>query len=370
MVTRNKPYRIIISGGGTGGHIYPALAVAQEIRRRHADAKILFVGAQGKMEMTKVPEAGFEIKGLWISGLQRRLTMKNLLFPIKLIHSYLAATRLLRSFSADAVMGFGGFASGPIMLAATSKGIPAIIQEQNSHAGITNKRLGEKAARICVAYEGMEKYFPASKIVITGNPVRQDILDISDKRGKGLTHFTLSGEKPIVLVLGGSLGARSINNCMVDALQKFIDKDVQLIWQTGKLYFEEMNNRASDLDLSNIRILEFIREMDLAYAAADIVISRAGALSISELCLVGKPVIFVPSANVAEDHQTKNARALTDKNAALMVTDAEASGRLADTALELVANMEEREMLSKNILKMARPMATQDIVNELEKIIG
>lgn len=368
-MTKSQPYRIIISGGGTGGHIYPALAVAQEIKHRYPDAEILFVGAMGKMEMTKVPESGFEIKGLWISGLQRRLTWKNLLFPIKLIYSLFAARNILAKFKPNAVMGFGGFASGPIMLASTAKGIPSLVQEQNSHAGITNKRLGKKVNKVCVAYNGMERYFPAEKIVITGNPVRQDILNVADKREKGLSHFGLTSEKPVLLILGGSLGARSINNCISDGLAKFSEGKIQVIWQTGKLYFEEMNQRASDKDLSDIRLLEFIREMDLAYAAADVVISRAGALSISELCIVGKPVIFVPSANVAEDHQTKNAKALVSSDAARMVSDADAPQLLVDTALELVTDMEERKRLAMNIRKMARPEATKDIVNQMEEIV-
>ncbi len=365
-----KPYRIIISGGGTGGHIYPALAVADEIRKRHPDTKFLFVGAEGKMEMTKVPEAGYPIKGLWISGLQRRLTMKNLMFPFKLIHSLVHARRILSQFKPHAVLGFGGFASGPIMLAATGRGIPTLIQEQNSHAGITNKRLGQKVNRICVAYEGMEKYFPKKKIVFTGNPVRQDILDVADKRQRGLAHFDLKSDQPVLLILGGSLGARSINNCIIEGLQKLIDARVQVLWQTGKLYHEEMNQRASEKDLSAIRVLEFIREMDLAYASADLVISRAGALSISELCIAGKPVVFVPSPNVAEDHQTKNAQALVAKDAARMVRDAEAPAALVDTALELMADQPGREALAANIRKMGRPDATKDITNEVEKIIA
>jgi UDP-N-acetylglucosamine--N-acetylmuramyl-(pentapeptide) pyrophosphoryl-undecaprenol N-acetylglucosamine transferase len=343
--------------------------VAQEFRNRYPDSEILFVGAEGKMEMTKVPEAGFKIKGLWISGLQRKLTTRNLLFPVKLIHSFLAARKIVRTFKPHAVVGFGGYASGPMMLAATAKRIPSMIQEQNSHAGITNKRLGEKVSRICVAYEGMEKYFPKAKITITGNPVRQDILNLTDKKTEGLTHFNLSDDKPVVLILGGSLGARSINNCVADGLDEFINHNVQLLWQTGKLYHAEMNQRASGKDLENIRILEFIKSMDLAYAVADVVISRAGALSISELCIAGKPVIFVPSANVAEDHQTKNAKALVNKNAALMVTDAQAPDALISTALNLVDDQENRKVLSTNIKNMARPEATKEIVNELEKLI-
>lgn len=369
-MSKNRPYRFMISGGGTGGHIYPAIAVANEIKRRYEDAEILFVGAKGRMEMTKVPEAGYKIEGLWISGLQRRLTIDNLSFPLKVVHSFLAAKRLVSSFKPDAVVGFGGYASGPTMLAATGKKIPAMVQEQNSHAGITNKKLGNKARKVCVAYENMDRYFPKEKIVITGNPVRRDILEVDSKNEKALKHFNLSANKKTILVLGGSLGARTINNSVIGQLQKVVDADVQLIWQTGKFYHAEMTAKANNFDLSNIRVMEFIKEMDLAYAAADLVVSRAGALSISELCLVGKPVILVPSANVAEDHQTKNAMALVVKDAAVMVKDSEAENNMIPEALNLLADNDKQKSLGANIKKMGKPNAAEDIVNELMSIVN
>ncbi|UII29235.1 undecaprenyldiphospho-muramoylpentapeptide beta-N-acetylglucosaminyltransferase [Fulvivirga maritima] len=369
-MSNNKTYRFIISGGGTGGHIYPAIAVANEIKHRYADAEILFVGAEGKMEMTKVPEAGYEIKGLWISGLQRRLTVDNLLFPVKLISSYMKAKKLVKQFKPDAVIGFGGYASGPTMLAATAKGIPAMVQEQNSHAGITNKRLGNKAKKVCVAYDNMDKYFPKGKIVFTGNPVRGDILKVNERRDAALKHFNFSSTKKTILVLGGSLGARTINNSIIDQLQKVVDADVQLIWQTGKFYYTEMKAKAEGFDLSNIRVMEFIKEMDLAYAAANLILSRAGALSISELCLVGKPVVLIPSPNVAEDHQTKNAMALVQKEAAIMIKDSEAKENLIPEALKLLNDNERQIALGANIKKMGRPNAANDIVNELISILN
>ncbi len=370
-MTEKRPYRFIISGGGTGGHIYPALAVAAEIRRRYSDSKILFVGAQGKMEMTKVPEAGFEIRGLWISGFQRSVSRRNLLFPFKLVHSWFAARNIISEFKPDAVVGFGGYASGPMMLAATGREIPSMIQEQNSYAGLTNRKLGGRVQRICVAYEGMEKYFPKEKIVITGNPVRKDIIDLDTKRSKALAHFGLKGNRPVVLILGGSLGARTINNSVLKDLQLLKDANVQVLWQTGKIYHEEMTSKVSALgDHSGIQVFEFIKEMDMAYAASDIVISRAGALSISELCLAGRPVVFVPSSNVAEDHQTKNAMALTSKGAALMVTDEEAPEKLIPATLDLLKDQLRMDELATRIRAMAKPRATEDIVNELEKLIA
>jgi len=369
MSEQNK-YRVIISGGGTGGHIYPALAVAAEIRRRYSDSDILFVGARGKMEMTKVPEAGFPIRGLWISGFQRSLTLRNMMFPVKLIHSWFAARNILKTFRPNAVIGFGGYASGPMMLAATGKRIPSMIQEQNSFAGLTNRKLGSKVNTICVAYEHMDNYFPKNKIVITGNPVRKDILDVDSKKDRGLAHFGLQKDKPVILVLGGSLGARTINNSILAGLDQFAKAGVQVLWQTGKIYFDEMKMKAVQAgDYKDIHVLEFIREMDLAYAASDLVISRAGALSISELCLAGRPVVFVPSANVAEDHQTKNAKALTSKNAALMVSDADATEKLVPMALDLLKDTEKCQELANNIKAMGKPRATEEIVDELEKIL-
>jgi UDP-N-acetylglucosamine--N-acetylmuramyl-(pentapeptide) pyrophosphoryl-undecaprenol N-acetylglucosamine transferase len=345
------------------------LAVANEIKERYEDAQIMFVGAKGKMEMTKVPEAGFKIVGLWISGLQRRITLDNVMFPIKVIYSFLMAKKIVKSYKPDAVLGFGGYASGPMMFAANSLKVPSLIQEQNSYAGLTNKKFGKKAQKICVAYDGMDKYFPASIIAMTGNPVRKDILDISNKRDAALVHFKLNANKKTILVLGGSLGARTINNSVLGELDKIVKKGYQLIWQTGKFYFEEINSRAKTYDLTNIRVVQFIKEMDLAYAAADVVISRAGALSISELCIVGKPVVLVPSPNVAEDHQTKNAAALTSIGAAVMVTDSRAKDNLIAEVVELLKDDERQKVLSNNIKTLAKPNAAVEIVNELMEMI-
>lgn len=365
-----KPYRIIISGGGTGGHIFPALAIANEFKRRYVDADILFVGAEGRMEMTKVPEAGYNIVGLWISGLQRKLTLSNLSFPFKLISSYLKAGSLIKKMKPHAVIGTGGYASGPIMLAATKAGIPSLIQEQNSYAGLTNKQLAQKAGRICVAYSGMEKYFPASKIVFTGNPVRKDIIDLESKREKALAHFAFNSSERTLLILGGSLGARTINESILAGIDQLIDAHIQVIWQTGKLYYEGIKAQIEHKDLRRIRVVDFLKQMDLAYAASDVVISRAGALAISELCIAKRPSILVPSPNVAEDHQTKNAMALVNEDAALMVKDVEAKNTLVSEALKLVYDEPLAEKLSINIGKWAKPQATEDIVNEIEKLIG
>jgi UDP-N-acetylglucosamine--N-acetylmuramyl-(pentapeptide) pyrophosphoryl-undecaprenol N-acetylglucosamine transferase len=365
-----QPYRIIISGGGTGGHIFPALAIANEFKRRHADSEILFVGAEGKMEMTKVPEAGYKIIGLWISGLQRKLTISNLAFPFKLIASYFKAGNIIKSFNPNVVIGTGGYASGPIMLAASKARVTSVIQEQNSYAGLTNKQLAHKAAKICVAYAGMEKYFPASKIVFTGNPVRKDIIDLNAKREKALSHFAFTGSDRTLLILGGSLGARTINESILAELDKLIDSQIQVIWQTGKLYYEGIKAQIENKDLRRIRVVDFLKQMDLAYAAADVVISRAGALAISELCIAKKPCLLVPSPNVAEDHQTKNAMALVNEGAALIVKDSEAKELLVSEVLKLVYDEQLSEKLSVNIGKWAKPQATEDIVDEIEKLIG
>ena len=361
---------MIISGGGTGGHIFPALAIANAFKFRHPDADILFVGAEGRMEMTRVPEAGYKIIGLWISGIQRKLTLSNILFPVKLLSSYLRAGKIVREFRPHAVVGTGGYASGPIMLAANRMKVPTLIQEQNSFAGITNKLAAKKATRVCVAYDGMEKYFPKDKIVFTGNPVRKDILDLSSKREMALRKFGFESNKKTILVIGGSLGARTINESMFGGIEKLIDASVQLIWQTGKYYFEEYKAKLSGHDLRKIRIQAFVKEMDLAYAAADLVISRAGALSVSELCVASKASILVPSPNVAEDHQTKNAMAMVERDAAVMVRDREAYNNLINEALALLFDGNKLERLSKNAAAMAKPNATEDIVNELEKMIG
>ncbi len=365
-----QPYRLIISGGGTGGHIFPAIAIANAFRERHQDAQILFVGAKGRMEMTRVPEAGYRIMGLWISGIQRKFTLSNLLFPIKLLMSYLRALVIIRRYRPHAVVGTGGFASGPIMIAATRAGIPAVIQEQNSFAGLANKQVAEKASRICVAYDGMEKYFPKEKIVLTGNPVRKDILSIDSKREKARTHFGFDLQTKTLLVIGGSLGARTINESILMGVEKLIDAGVQVIWQTGKGYYDTCRAQLARYDLRKIRLQDFVKEMDLAYAAADVVISRSGALAVSELCIAAKPVIMVPSPNVAEDHQTKNAMALVEKDAALLVADRDARRDLVDESLKLLFDEQRANRLAGNIRTLAKPHATEDIVNEIEKLLG
>jgi UDP-N-acetylglucosamine--N-acetylmuramyl-(pentapeptide) pyrophosphoryl-undecaprenol N-acetylglucosamine transferase len=310
--------KFILSGGGTGGHIYPAIAIANELKLRFPDCEILFVGANNKMEMQKVPQAGYKIIGLWIAGIQRRLTLDNSLFPLKLISSLLKSRTIIRDFKPNVVIGTGGFASGPLLRVADSAGIPTVIQEQNSYPGITNKWLSRKANKICVAYENLEQFFPKNKIVMTGNPVRQDLIAIKGKRQEAIDYFKLADDKKILLILGGSLGARRINQLIARELVNFSSQDVQIIWQCGKLYFEEYKHYS---DNKNVQVLAFIDRMDLVYAAADIVISRSGASSVSELCIVGKPVIFIPSPNVAEDHQTKNAKSIVDKNGALMIKE-------------------------------------------------
>ncbi len=365
-----QPYRLIISGGGTGGHIFPAVAIANAFKERYPQAEILFVGAKGRMEMTRVPEAGYRIIGLWISGIQRKLTWTNLLFPVKLVASYVAARRIVRQFKPQIVIGTGGYASGPMMLAASAAGVPTLVQEQNSYAGLTNKRVAEKASRICVAYQGMEKYFPPGKIVVTGNPVRKDINHLSEKRSHALIQFGFSEGKHTLLVLGGSLGARTINESLAQGIDKLIDANVQVIWQTGKMYVESVKAQVKDKDLRQVRIHDFLKQMDLAYAAADVVISRAGALSISELCVAAKPAILVPSPNVAEDHQTKNAMALANESAARVVTDKEARERLVNEALTLLYDRVACQRLSTNIGKLGKPRATEAIVDEIEKLIS
>jgi len=364
-----RPYRIIISGGGTGGHIFPAIAIANALKEMDPETAILFVGAKDRMEMKKVPEAGYEIEGLWISGIQRKFTIDNLAFPFKLISSLIGSASILRRFKPDAVVGVGGFSSGPLLYMATKKSLPSLIQEQNSYAGLTNKLLAKRVNAICVAHDGMEKYFPGDRIVFTGNPVRQDLLDLGQKHDGALAFFNLASNRSTILVMGGSLGARSLNESILSGIQQVINRRVQLIWQTGDLYFEEFQERTNQLDLKDIRILRFLKEMDFAYAAADVVVSRAGALSISELAIARKPVIFVPSPNVAEDHQTRNAQSLVDKNAALMVPDSEAKQHLVTEALKLIDSTDKQAELSENIGKLARPNAANDIAREITKII-
>jgi UDP-N-acetylglucosamine--N-acetylmuramyl-(pentapeptide) pyrophosphoryl-undecaprenol N-acetylglucosamine transferase len=360
---------LIISGGGTGGHVFPAIAIANAFRDRHPDAEILFVGAKGKMEMTRVPEAGYKIIGLWISGLTRRLSWSLLLFPFKLISSYWRASKIVKDFRPHVAIGTGGYASGPLMMAATRNRIPMVLQEQNSYAGLTNKQLADKVQRVCVAYPGMEKYFPREKVKVTGNPVRKDIINLESRRDQAIGHFGFNSNGKTLLVLGGSGGARTINESILAGLDKIVDSNIQLIWQTGKVYHESLKTRLANRDLPKVRLYDFLREMDLAYAASDVVISRAGALSISELCMAKKPALLVPSPNVAEDHQTKNAQALVNENAAIMIRDADAKQELVERAIQLLYDDKRCQELSANIGKLAKPRAAEDIVDEIEKLL-
>lgn len=364
-----KIKRIIISGGGTGGHIFPALAIANEVKRRNPEAAILFVGALGKMEMEKIPQAGYEIIGLPIVGLQRKLTFQNFLLPFKLVKSMLLANRILKEFKPDVVVGVGGYASAPTLRAAIARGIPSMIQEQNSFPGKTNKLLAKNVTRICGAYEGLERFFPKEKIVVTGNPVRSEMVHIADKRAEACAFFNLDAGKKTVFVMGGSLGAKTLNESLLQGFDSLKEAGIQVVWQCGKFYFQEMQERLSVLDAPHMHLHEFVQRMDLAYAAADVIISRAGAISISELCLVQKPIILVPSPNVAEDHQTKNALALVEKNAAWMVKDAEARATLVPTVVKLLADSAHQKQLSEAIARMGEPRATELIVDELEKIV-
>lgn len=329
--------KIIISGGGTGGHVFPAIAIANALKKKVYNVRILFVGAQGKMEMQKVPEAGYSIIGLNIIGFQRRFTFKNFLVPFRLLQSLWKARIIIKRFKPHVVIGVGGYASGPVLQVATKRKIPTVIQEQNSYPGVTNKILSKKATKICVAYDGMDKYFPKEKIFLTGNPVRQDITNINaDTRIKGIVFFQLKEDKKTVLIIGGSLGARTINQATAAMLPALIENNIQVIWQTGKAYYQESLAIANQLRSPLIHVFEFIREMDLAYAAADIIISRAGALAVSEICIVKKPAILIPSPNVAEDHQTRNAIALVNRQAAILIKDSEAKVKLQSTLLDLI----------------------------------
>ncbi len=364
-----KNLRAIISGGGTGGHIFPAIAIANALREINPDFEILFVGAEGRMEMDKVPAAGYKIVGLPVVGFQRRLTLKNLAFPFKLMKSLRLAKRIVKDFNPHVVVGVGGYASGPVLKTAQRMGIPTLIQEQNSYAGVTNRLLAKKANAICVAYEGMEKYFPSGKIILTGNPIRQGLNSIKPKTEEAHTFFDVPRGNKVILVVGGSLGARSINHSILGDIDKIIaSKGITLIWQTGKFYIDEIREKLKAKSTENIRVNDFINRMDLAYSIADLVISRAGAGTISELCMVGKPTILVPSPNVAEDHQTMNAKALVKKGAAIMVADANAPIDLVDTTLGTLAKDEVMTELSKNILSMALPNAATDIAKKAMSI--
>ncbi|MFQ6600523.1 undecaprenyldiphospho-muramoylpentapeptide beta-N-acetylglucosaminyltransferase [Flavobacterium sp. C3NV] len=358
-------YKFILSGGGTGGHIYPAIAIANELKMQFPDAEFLFVGAQDKMEMQKVPQAGYEIKGLWIAGLQRKLTLQNLMFPLKLATSLLESRRIIKQFKPNVVIGTGGFASGPLLQAAGGAGIPTVIQEQNSFPGITNKLLSKKANAICVAYGNLERFFPKEKIVLTGNPVRQDLIDIESKRNEAIAFYGLDPNKKTLLVLGGSLGARRVNQLIEKELQNMLSQDVQIIWQCGKLYFEEYKKH----NQQHVRVVDFIERMDFVYAAADVIISRAGASSVSELCIVGKPVIFIPSPNVAEDHQTKNAQAIVDAKGAILLKESELDSQFSIVFEALMKDQGKQKQLSDNIKKLAMPNATKVIVDQIKKLL-
>lgn len=365
-----RPYKFIISGGGTGGHIFPAISIANTIKQRYPDAEILFVGAEDRMEMEKVPAAGYQIVGLPVSGLDRANVWNNIKVIRRLINCLKLAKGTIRSFQPDVAIGVGGYASGPTLWMAARAKVPTLLQEQNSYAGVTNKLLAKKAKKICVAYEGMEKFFPADKLVITGNPVRKDLEESIGKREEALKFFGLSPEKKTILVVGGSLGARTINQSIQGQLGLFIEKDIQLIWQTGRNYYPEALKHLEPYKNTSIWCSDFITRMDYAYAAADLVVSRAGAGSISELCLLKKPVILVPSPNVSEDHQTKNALALVHKDAALMVPDAEAAEQLVPVALNVVLNENRLKSLSEQIAGLAQPNSADRIVEEIIRIIN
>lgn len=363
-----KQLKIILSGGGTGGHIFPAVAIANELKQLVPNADILFVGALGKMEMEKVPAAGYKIIGVPIAGLQRKFTLANLKLPFLIIRSLLQTRKIVREFRPDVVVGTGGYASGPVLRAATYRNIPSLLQEQNSYAGITNKVLSKKANKICVAYEGMDRFFPKEKIILTGNPVRQDVTNIVGKREEALSFFNLESTKKTILVIGGSLGARTINESIGAGLESIENSDIQLIWQTGKSYYSLAQEQTKKYNNKNIIARDFIARMDLAYAAADIVISRAGASSVSELCNIGIACILVPSPNVAEDHQTKNAMALVNKDAAILIKDNEAGRLLVNTAVELIRNKERQAALKLNISKLAFHNSANVIAKEVLKL--
>ena len=361
--------RVIISGGGTGGHIFPALSIANEIRNRYANAEILFVGALGRMEMERVPAAGYKIVGLPVMGFPRKPGIKIITFFFRLFKSARLARKVVNDFKPQVVIGVGGYASGPTLRSAARKKIPSLIQEQNSYAGITNKLLSKKVNTICVAYDKMERYFPENKIIITGNPVRQSLLNTNDHAKKAYGFFDLKNNEKVILIIGGSLGARSINNAVLKNVDQISKSGINVIWQTGAFYFDQINNELKGKKPANLQIHKFISHMDYAYYVSNVVISRAGAGTISELCLIGKPSILVPSPNVAEDHQTKNAMALVEKNAAIMIPDDKINDSLLEKAIELIEDEDKCEVLSERIKQLAKPNATVDIVNEVEKLV-
>lgn len=369
-MNQQRPRHIIISGGGTGGHIFPAISIANALKSADPTAEILFVGAEGRMEMDLVPAAGYRITGLPITGLKRHRVWENAGVMVRLVKSIAMARKIIREFRPDVVVGVGGYASGPVLWAAGRMRIPTLIQEQNSYAGITNRLLAGKAERICVAYRGMEKYFPASKIMLTGNPLRSSYSGLEDLAGEAVSYFNLEKGRPVVLVLGGSLGAGSINDTVTVSADRIRAGGLQWIWQAGKHYFEKVTSRVVTAELNYVKVKSFIDRMDLAYAAADIIVSRSGAGTISELCLVGKPVVLVPSPNVAEDHQTRNAMALVHEDAAVMLRDDEVASRLPDLVLQLSANVSRRRQLSENIRKLALPGSADTIAAEVIRMSG
>ena len=365
-----KSYRIIISGGGTGGHIFPAISIVETIIKRFPGAEILFVGAENRMEMERIPAAGYKIIGLPVSGFNRSNLLRNISVIRRLFKSLRMAKKIIRDFQPDAVIGVGGYASGPTLWAATSLKIPTLIQEQNSYAGITNKLLGRRVAKICVAYEGMERFFPADKIILTGNPVRKELEDGSPEKDEALNRFSLAPGLKTVLIVGGSLGARTINNGIFGGLDQLLEAGVQIIWQTGRTYYVTIRQQLEGKDVKKLLwVSDFISRMDYAYAAADLVVSRAGAGSISELCILGKPAILIPSPNVAEDHQTKNALAIVNEKAAVMIADKDVESQLADSILKLIHDTEQLDLLSRNISQMAKLRSADRIVDEIIKII-
>jgi UDP-N-acetylglucosamine--N-acetylmuramyl-(pentapeptide) pyrophosphoryl-undecaprenol N-acetylglucosamine transferase len=366
METR-KLNRVLLSAGGTGGHIFPAIAVANEIKSRFPNCEILFVGAEGKMEMEKVPQAGYKIVGLPIAGLQRKLTLSNFLLPIKILKSMLKAKSVVNEFRPEIAVGFGGYASGPTLRAAGTAGVPTVLQEQNSFAGVTNKLLAKRAQAICVAYEGMNAFFQEEKIQLTGNPVRKEFVNLPYSQSEALSKLNFDSTKKTILIIGGSLGARAVNAAVEASLQEWLSKGFQVIWQCGKIYKSNLESKYSET--GGLLLFDFIQDMALVYAAADVIVSRAGAMSVSELSLVGKPVVFMPSPNVAEDHQTKNAMALVSKGAAVMVKDSEAEMKLAGVVSELLHNENEISTLKKNIIAFARPNATEEIVDTLIEVV-
>lgn len=364
-----KKLKVLVSGGGTGGHIFPAIAIANAIKEQRPDAEFLFVGAEGKMEMEKVPAAGFDIEGLWISGFNRSLSLSNLMFPFKLISSMLKAKKIVKSFQPDVAIGTGGFASGPTLRVASQNGVPSLIQEQNSFPGVTNRILSKKAKSICVAYDGMEKYFGSEKTILTGNPVRKEVVQIEGKREEAVQFFELDVTKKTLLIVGGSLGAQSVNNAILANLEALLELGIQIVWQTGKTSYKEINEATQAFQNKGVHVKEFIYKMDLGYAAADMVISRAGAIAVSELELVGKPTILVPFPYAAEDHQTKNAMSLVDKGAAILVKDADVNPGLLTAIKDLTSQPELADSLTKNISKMGMPDAANQIANQVLNLV-